>query len=193
LPMIDHLLQASGVSLAQLDGIAFGCGPGSFTGLRVACAVAKGLGFAHDLPLYPVSDLQAIAAALCQHEVIPEEAVLLSMMDARMQQVYWSLYDHTLQQQVPQQVSAVADIQLAGDQPIALIGVGVATFNMQLPPALQARIFLQQTIHPHARDLLLVVQKGLAQACAAGDALPAYVRNDVVYSVAANQAGGLCG
>lgn len=61
LPMIDKLLTEANSSLNQLDGIVFGCGPGSFTGLRIACSMAKGLAYAHDLPLIPVSSLAAIA------------------------------------------------------------------------------------------------------------------------------------
>ena len=57
LPMIDKLMVDAGLQLNQLDGIIFGCGPGSFTGLRIACSIAKGLAYAHDLGLIPVSSL----------------------------------------------------------------------------------------------------------------------------------------
>ena len=61
LPLIDSLIKKCNISFNALDGIVFGAGPGSFTGLRVACSVAKGLAYACDLPLYPVSTLLAIA------------------------------------------------------------------------------------------------------------------------------------
>ena len=61
LPMIDKLMIDTGIQMNQLDGIIFGCGPGSFTGLRIACSIAKGLAYAHDLNLIPVSSLAAIA------------------------------------------------------------------------------------------------------------------------------------
>ena len=69
LPMVERMLGLAGLSLTQLDGIVFGRGPGSFTGLRIACSVAKGLAYAHDLPLYPVSSLAAIAYEAHQADV----------------------------------------------------------------------------------------------------------------------------
>src|ERR1700733_12183845 len=68
LPMIEQLLAEAQLTINQLDGIVYGCGPGSFTGLRIACSIAKGLAYAHDLPLFPVSSLAAIAHKALQKE-----------------------------------------------------------------------------------------------------------------------------
>lgn len=95
LPMIEALLGEAGSSLRQLDGIAFGRGPGSFTGLRVAAAVTQGLAAGSDLPVLPVSDLRALAA---QALAVPgpadpgPDALLLACMDARMSEVYWGAF-----------------------------------------------------------------------------------------------------
>jgi len=84
LTMVERVLSSAGTELKNLDGIVFGEGPGSFTGLRIACSVAKGLAYAHDLPLYPVGSLLAIA-----FEARHMNTSVLAMMDARMNQVYW--------------------------------------------------------------------------------------------------------
>jgi tRNA threonylcarbamoyladenosine biosynthesis protein TsaB len=79
--MADAVLAEAGLKLQALDGIAYGEGPGSFTGLRIACAVAQGLAFAADLPVAGIGTLQAMAAACDAPRVI-------CCLDARMQDVY---------------------------------------------------------------------------------------------------------
>ncbi|HEY5624833.1 MAG TPA: tRNA (adenosine(37)-N6)-threonylcarbamoyltransferase complex dimerization subunit type 1 TsaB, partial [Gammaproteobacteria bacterium] len=86
LPLIDELLSAAGISLQALDGIAFGRGPGSFTGIRVATAVAQGLGLAAATPLLPVSCLAATAQRAWRE--FAGKASLVSL-DARMGEVFW--------------------------------------------------------------------------------------------------------
>lgn len=85
LPMVDALLRDSSLTLRQLDGIAYGAGPGSFTGLRIACAVTQGLAFGADLPVVGVSTLESIAEQTGADSV-------LTVLDARMAEVYWAAY-----------------------------------------------------------------------------------------------------
>lgn len=87
LPMIDQLLSESAISLKQLDGLVFGRGPGSFTGVRVGVSVAQGLALGADLPLYPVSNLTAMAQAAHQQLGVNE---VMCAIDARMSEVYFS-------------------------------------------------------------------------------------------------------
>jgi tRNA threonylcarbamoyladenosine biosynthesis protein TsaB len=83
LPMLERLLADAGVAAAQLDAVAFGAGPGSFTGLRIACALAQGLALARDLPVLGVSSLEAIAQESGASRVV-------ACVDARMREVYYA-------------------------------------------------------------------------------------------------------
>jgi len=85
LPMIESLLAEAELKLSQLDALAFGCGPGSFTGLRIATGVVQGLAFGADLPIVPVSTL----AALAQNR-LPELAFVAT--DARIGEIFWGVY-----------------------------------------------------------------------------------------------------
>jgi tRNA threonylcarbamoyladenosine biosynthesis protein TsaB len=88
LPMVERLLAQAGTGVAQLDAIAFGAGPGSFTGLRIACSVAQGLALARDLPLLPVISLEALAEEAQADRVI-------TCLDARMGELYLAAYERS--------------------------------------------------------------------------------------------------
>jgi tRNA threonylcarbamoyladenosine biosynthesis protein TsaB len=90
LPMIEALLRAQAVQLAALDAIAFGAGPGSFTGLRIACGVAQGLAYGADKPVIAIGNLRALAAAA--HAQRPAARRMLCAIDARMHEAYWATY-----------------------------------------------------------------------------------------------------
>lgn len=85
LPWVHELLAEAGIALAQIDGLAFGAGPGGFTGLRLACGVAQGLAYGLDLPVVPVSTLEALALA-------SGEGNVWVCLDARMHEVYSAAY-----------------------------------------------------------------------------------------------------
>jgi tRNA threonylcarbamoyladenosine biosynthesis protein TsaB len=85
LPWVHELLSEAGVTVAQLDGLAFGAGPGSFTGLRMACGVAQGLAWGLDIPLLSVSTLEALALASGRDRV-------WTCLDARMNEAYCAAY-----------------------------------------------------------------------------------------------------
>ncbi len=90
LPMADDLLRDAGVALQELDGIAFGRGPGGFTGLRIAAAISQGLAAGSGLPVLPVSNLAAVAAGQARDT---GAELVLACLDARMGEVYWGAFD----------------------------------------------------------------------------------------------------
>jgi tRNA threonylcarbamoyladenosine biosynthesis protein TsaB len=93
LPMLDALLRVRGVALADCAAIAFGAGPGSFTGLRIACAVAQGLAWGAERPVLPIGNLEAIAWQA--KAFVPSARRVAAVIDARMNEAYFAVVDVT--------------------------------------------------------------------------------------------------
>ncbi|MCP5326178.1 MAG: tRNA (adenosine(37)-N6)-threonylcarbamoyltransferase complex dimerization subunit type 1 TsaB [Oceanospirillaceae bacterium] len=166
-PMLDEVLGEAGINKHQLQGVAFGKGPGSFTGIRIAAATAQGLGFALDIPLLPVSSLQGMAQqTYMQHGV----QNVLTILDARMSELYFGLYAFDgatglMQPQKEDCIDAIAAQPWADDLPAGLVGVGNGwQMGDALAPAIRAAALQQfADILPHARYLLPAAQVMLQQ------------------------------
>lgn len=181
LPMLRELLDEAGVTLKQLNGIAFGAGPGSFTGLRIACGVAQGLAFGANLPVVAVSTLQALAKQSGATKVI-------ACLDARMGEIYHAAYIKN--SDAWDEVSAPSLFK-PEDAPILDGGdwIGVGTGWLAYPEALQAKYAAQLTqmpapdhgSHPTALAIaelaLPIFTAGKAKP--AHEAAPVYIRNKV--------------
>jgi tRNA threonylcarbamoyladenosine biosynthesis protein TsaB len=190
LPMVQELLAEAGVTLAECDAVAFGAGPGSFTGVRTACGVAQGLAFGASLPVVPMVTLEAMAQA-CRARTGATE--VLAVLDARMGEVYWAQYhcgeDGTWQALAGPALAspgAVAPLPAAG---LVACGNGFAAY----PEAFAGKPFAQGAladIMPHARELALLAAPVVASghAVAADLAQPLYLRNKVAYTSAERQA-----
>ncbi|TFW28692.1 tRNA (adenosine(37)-N6)-threonylcarbamoyltransferase complex dimerization subunit type 1 TsaB [Massilia horti] len=188
LPMVQELLGEAGIDLSDIDAVAFGAGPGSFTGVRTACGVAQGLAFGAGLPVLPMVTLEAMAQA-CRARTGASE--VLAVLDARMGEVYWAQYRFADGWQVvcapalcaPQDVAPEA---VAG---LAACGNGFAAY----PEAFADKPFAHGAladIMPHARELAQLAGSALAagQAVPAAQAQPLYLRNKVAYTSAERQA-----
>lgn len=135
-----ELLEESSVSLGDLDCLAFGAGPGSFTGVRVAVAVAQGLGYAARLPLCPVSSLAALAAGAFRQTTAEAVACCL---DAHMGEVYVGVYSRDAEEGVrelgPDVLGAPESVSLPGDLTCFAAGPGWAAYP-QLAGRMQNRL-----------------------------------------------------
>jgi tRNA threonylcarbamoyladenosine biosynthesis protein TsaB len=189
LPFADALLADAGVSLRQLDAIAFGRGPGSFTGLRIAAGMAQGMAFGAGLPVVPVSTLAALAQGAVQAHGVQQ---VLAVLDARMQEVYWGAYRRAagglVEAVAEERLSAPAQVTLPAGGRWSGAGSGWAGYARLLGPGCgisTADIHAGQ--QPHAGDVARLA--AAAFACSGGvpapQAIPVYLRDRVADKPAA--------
>ncbi len=196
IPAINSLMAQAGLEFAQLDVIAFGRGPGSFTGLRTACAVAQGLAFAGNVKVLPVDTLMALAEEAYQlYRPEPGASPVHSVcaaLDARMGEVYYAYYAFN---------SCSRDILLGyslkkpsnmelhqGFSGTLLAGNLRPTYDAQLPPAVLAAPNL--ACLPTASAMLRLAPQLMAAGAlvSAQDALPLYIRDKVAQTTAEREA-----
>ena len=186
LAMIDEVLADAGAGLGMLDAIAFGRGPGSFTGLRIACSVAQGLGFGADRPLVAVSTLQVIAGGMHRSQGVLR---VLVAIDARMGEVYWGGFEWdgaTMAPAFEESVVSPHAVHVPGAGTWAGAGSGWSVYRAVLDGCVADRLGcpperVDATRLPDASDMLaparLAFESGLAVA--PEDASPVYLRSDV--------------
>lgn len=178
---IEALLAEAGWRLATLDCIGFGCGPGAFTGLRVAAAVTQALAYGAGLPVCRVSSLATLAAGALRLGVAGPIAACL---DARMGEVYAACYAAEtggLSLLAPEQVLSPARFDLPGRARYAAVGPGWAACP-ELERRLAARLSeVRPELLPAARDLLPLAAQAWREGrlLTAADALPNYLRDKV--------------
>ena len=191
LPAIQELFAESGLTLADCDAIAFGAGPGSFTGLRTATGIAQGLAFGRGVPVVPIGTLLACA----EHARLraPGTSRVLAALDARMDEVYWADFAwddgagdwRTLH---PAALDAPGAVGVP-DAPFTLAGNAAAAFGAQLPAAERAAAIDGDAL-PHA----LAVAHAALRAYRAGRVVPAdqaapeYMRDKVAQTTAERMA-----
>lgn len=191
LPMARDVLREAGFALADCDAIAFGAGPGSFTGLRTACGVAQGLAFGAKLPVIPVSTLMACAEAA--RAARPVTARVLVALDARMNEAYWADYAWDVAYGDWREVHGPA-LDAAGqvgapDAPFVLAGNALAAFGEQLSVAAQADA-IDAAAMPRARYVAELAARAFlrGEAIQADQAMPVYIRNKVAQTTAEREA-----
>jgi tRNA threonylcarbamoyladenosine biosynthesis protein TsaB len=201
-PALLDLLAQAGLALADLDALVFGRGPGSFTGLRTACAVAQGLAFGAALPVLPVDTLLAVAEDARRKSVPGSAGHVLALLDARMDQVYAAAYvwaDGAWQAasgitvDAPEALILPARSAHNDPHPVDWVLAGnifnpSVDYGSRLPPSL--RTLPRIDARPAADALLALAPPRLTQglAVAAHDALPLYIRDRVALTMAERSA-----
>jgi tRNA threonylcarbamoyladenosine biosynthesis protein TsaB len=183
LPLVDQVLAEADVSLKDLDAIAFGRGPGGFTGVRLAASAAQGLAFGAGIGVVPVSDLMAVAQQVVQLE--PGVGRVLVVNDARMREVYWAGYPKLpllISMAVEERVGPVASVQLpAGPGTWAAAGRGLTAWPELADRCREAGASLHPDLLPRASEILALARPAVAagQVLDPTQALPVYVRDRV--------------
>ncbi len=183
LPMVEELLKDARLAVAQLDGIAFGRGPGGFTGLRIAAGVAQGLAAGAGRPVLPVSDLAALAAAAARGTGAVR---VIACLDARMGQVYWAAFDCAGQLPKAMTGERLADpgqLEAPGDGPWFGAGPGFGSYP-ELGRRLGTKLSgVDASLLPRASDIarLAAAEWQAGRVLPARGALPVYLRDEVVH------------
>jgi tRNA threonylcarbamoyladenosine biosynthesis protein TsaB len=183
LPMLDEVLAEAAIKRQHLDAITFGCGPGSFTGLRIACGVVQGIAFGLNLPVVPVSCLAALAQG-AYRECGAQR--VMSAIDARMNEVYCALYEvdeygimrlHGTEEVIAPNAVAVTQADIGW-------GSGWLSYGDELARHVRVTHY-QGNCYPQAQDLLPLALEKLAQGqvVSAAAALPLYLRNNVAVKI----------
>jgi tRNA threonylcarbamoyladenosine biosynthesis protein TsaB len=184
LPTIRQLLAGAGLKPASLDAVAFGKGPGAFTGLRLACGVAQGMAMGAGIGVIPVSSLAALAMQA-------GGSAVLTLTDARMGEIYAAGYE--LEHGVPvERIAPVcvapADLNIRGAWQV--VGSALQAYPYLFPSGAEGVLGRDATLVPRAREVALLAGRGLGEAIAPELAAPLYVRDKVALTAAERLALG---
>ena len=185
LSMVDAVLAEAGIGLEEVSALAFGRGPGAFTGVRLAASVAQGLAFAAHLPVAPVSDLRALGQRAFDADTQLDHVLVCH--DARMQELYWACFDRGADGLAAlvgaEHVSGVGGIELPGTWRGCIGGAGQG-FKVypELESSLKTRFAsVQQELLPRALEIARLAWPAALAGLTLGaqEALPVYVRDNV--------------
>lgn len=184
LPMIDELLAEGGLSLRELDAIAFGRGPGSFTGVRLAASVTQGLAFGAGLGVVPVSDLRAVAQRAFDDDARVTKAIVCN--DARMHEIYWACFERSgdglAAANGAERVGPPSDVRLpSGWSAVAGLGRGFTAYPVLRHIAGVEIRGAWDTLLPRAAEVARLAAPELraGRVLRAEAAVPVYLRDDV--------------
>jgi tRNA threonylcarbamoyladenosine biosynthesis protein TsaB len=187
MPMVRELLAEKNLAPAELDALAFACGPGSFTGVRIATGVVQGLAWGLDIPVVPVSSLEAVALGAIDALEIPEDTGIAVAFDARMGEVYWGCFAARSGLPValaPEQVCPPEAVTLpAGAERWFGAGPGWQ-YRSAMPEEVSGRVdTIDETLVLRAAWVgrLAVIAYEQGKAVPAEQAQPVYIRDEVAW------------
>lgn len=174
IPMIEALLEDANKSLHDVDYVACARGPGSFTGVRIGVAVAKGIAFGQGIPIIGISPLAALALQMIRAQ--PDSKAVTALLDARMGELYSGTYHN--EQGYPQLIGE--EQLLPADQWTAVAsiigGTGVDTYRQTL---MEKGAVFSEVIYPLAADVVRLALAGSGEEKSAADFAPVYLRDKV--------------
>ncbi len=182
LPMVETLLSDQSVKIADLDALAFGRGPGSFAGIRIATGVTQGLAYAADLPVIPVSTLEALALAAHKQEGAD---TVVAALDARMDEIYVASYEMVSGLPVVKQAEHVISPALFELESDSCLGVGSGwRYFEDMSEAVRTQVNVSETdYYPSAAMMLTLAVREFenGNTVPAAEALPVYLRDEVAW------------
>jgi len=182
LGMMDRLFEQARTSIASVDALAFGRGPGSFTGVRVGVSVAQGIAFARDIPVIPISSLAAVAQQAAHDVDVDQFAVAI---DARMGEIYCAHYQRqgeTVSLLNQEQVCLPNDFMPLQQEKMVGAGTGWQTYDTILRDQFGSQLIdVKSDTYPKASRIIELAQVEIAagRLLPAEQALPVYLRDNV--------------
>ncbi|WP_407832807.1 tRNA (adenosine(37)-N6)-threonylcarbamoyltransferase complex dimerization subunit type 1 TsaB [Vibrio rotiferianus] len=186
LPMVDELLKEAGLTLQELDALAFGRGPGSFTGVRIGIGIAQGLAFGADLPMIGVSTLAAMAQGSYRRHGATDVAVAI---DARMSEVYWARYTRQengewagVDAECVIPPARIAEEVQADDNTWTTAGTGWDAYQDELGQ-LRLNLTAGEVLYPDSQDIVILAKQELEKGntVPVEESSPVYLRDNVTW------------
>jgi len=180
MPLLKNLIEKNGINFSDLNGIAFGAGPGAFTGVRIAAGVAYGIAYAHSLPIVGINNLEALAKKA-------DKEIVISCIDARMGEVYMGAYKRVADKFVSIidngvfEPNNLPNLEIGGG---VIVGSGVSEYKKNLNEKYQSKgIVIDDNEYPLAGAIAYLALKKLDESFNLKNAAPIYIRNKVAKTI----------
>lgn len=190
--MLHDLVPGGDLRSHGVECLAYSAGPGSFTGLRIAASAVQGLAFSNGLPTIGVSTLACLAQAALEQGEVSSGGAVLSLIDARVGEVYCGIYHFERALAVastPAWVALPGDLELPGSAPLFAVGDGLRYAGDFPPGSAQRIVSSQAAVMPRARSLLAIARDLYArgESVSAAAVRPTYVRDEIAWKKLSEQ------